>query len=334
MTYRSYRPDRRFRRRRWLLIVLTFIAVIAVIAYLVSRETEQRGSVEFFAAADESASAHASNAMDLEAALASIGTAPRQDLTGRLERITAAAEEADAFLAVEVPSVVGAQYGFFSTASATWLSGVTKVEAALNSLMDGDPVDIATQELTAGLDDLRAGDAAYVLFLASIVDPIDGVDVPDFPAIAYIDPDPQDVLLYDPTDIVLAVLSSYELAPHHNVGVTGQLDPSPVGDRGGIPLIPFSDAVAVTGVVTNSGNELETAIVVELQILNADTGETEALTQTIESLEGGASSSVTFPDLSITPGSLYQVKLTVTIVDDNRPEDDTWDLRFIRNEES
>ena len=334
MAYRSYRPDRRFRRRRWLLVVLTFVAVIAAVVYLVSRETEQRGSVEFFAAADEAASIHATNAVDLESALASIGAAPRQDLIGRLDRITAAAEEADALVDIEIPSVVASQYGSFSTASSAWTTGVKGIERALVGLMDGGPVDVATRELTAGLDQLRAGDTAYTIFLQSIVNPIEGVDIPDFPPINYVNPEPTDVLLYDPTDIVLTVLGSYELAPHHNVSMTGQLDPSPVGDRGGIPLVPFSDVLSVTAVVTNSGNEVEAVVTVDLEILNADTGETETLTQTIEGLVGGTSSSVVFGDLSITPGSLYQVKLTVTIEEDSRPEDDTWDLRFIRNEES
>ncbi len=48
MAYRAYRSDRGFRRRRWLLILVSFVAIISVIAFLVSRQTEQRGAVEFF----------------------------------------------------------------------------------------------------------------------------------------------------------------------------------------------------------------------------------------------------------------------------------------------
>ena len=73
MPYRPYRSDRRFRRRRWLLIILTTLVVIAAIAYLVSRETEQRSAVEFLAAADQASDMHADAAADLEATPASIG---------------------------------------------------------------------------------------------------------------------------------------------------------------------------------------------------------------------------------------------------------------------
>jgi hypothetical protein len=43
---------------------------------------------------------------------------------------------------------------------------------------------------------------------------------------------------------------------------------------------------------------------------------------------------VTFTDLDIEPGRLYQLKLTVTITEDSRPDDDIWKITFIRNEES
>ena len=73
MAYRAYEPARRNRRRRWLLIVLTLVAVIAAIAFLVSRQTEQRGTVEFYAAADSSSMLHDSASDTLNAALERIG---------------------------------------------------------------------------------------------------------------------------------------------------------------------------------------------------------------------------------------------------------------------
>jgi len=317
-----------------LLIALTFIAVIASIVYLVSRETEQRGTVEFFAVADEATDLHALAAMELESAFAAIGVTPRQDLIGRFARVTELAREADALLDVEVPSAATEPYSLLLTASSAWVSGVTDVEAVMLDLMNAGPADAAVGALSSAIDELRAGDTAYGLFLGSLNDPIEGFDPASFPVITYINPSPRDVLLYDAVGLVLSVSASYELAPHHNVGVTGQLDPSPVGDRGGIPLVPYSETISVTGVVTNSGNESEAVVTVDLEIVNADTNELQTLTQTIADLGGGSSSSVTFDDLAVTPGSLYQVKLTVTIESDNRPEDDIWDIRFIRNEDS
>ncbi len=334
MTYRSYRPDRRFKRRRWLLIIVTLIAVVASIAYLVTRQTEQRGAVGFFAAAADATTLHATAAAELESALESIGDTSRQDLMNRLARITATASEANALLDVEVSQTVAASYGSLSTASLSWSEGVAEVERVLVALMDGGSANTATGELSAAFDELRAGDAAYVLFLQSLEKPIEDIDTSMFGPITYIDPNPTNPELYNPISVVLNVTTSYELAAHRNVTVTGQLDPEPVSDRGGIPLIPFADMVSLTAVVTNTGNEVATSVTVTLELLNADSDESVSITETIAEIGGGTSSSVAFPDLDITPDSLYQVKLTVTIDDDNRPEDDTWDMKFIQSGES
>ncbi|KAA3639481.1 MAG: hypothetical protein DWP92_04665 [Armatimonadetes bacterium] len=334
MTYRSYRPDRRFRRRRWLLIILTLIAVVVSIAYLVTRQTEQRGAVGFFAVADDATTMHATAAAELESALASIGDTPRQDLINRLNRITTTASAANALLDVEVSQSVAASYGSLSTASLSWSKGVAEVERVLRALMDGGSANTATSELSKAFDELRAGDAAYVLFMQSLEEPIDNIDTSMFGPITYIDPIPTNPDLYNPVTVVLNVSTSYELAPHRNVTVTGHLDPEPVSDRVGIPLIPYSEVVNLTAVVTNTGNEVASSVLVTLDVLNADTGDSASMTETIAEIAGGASSSVVFPDLAIVPDGLYQLKLTVTIDNDNRPDDDSWDMKFIQSGES
>lgn len=334
MTYRAYRPGRRSKRRRWLLIIVTLVAVIASIAYLVTRQTEQRGTVEFFAAAGEVTAMHAAAALELESTLGSIGVIERQDLIGRFERITRSATDAHALLDLEAPLSVAESFGSLSTASVSWVGGVSEIERLILALMDGGQGDVAAVDLVAAFDKLRAGDAAYGLFLDSLSEPIEDVDTSSFGVITYVNPEPADPVLYDAVNIVIRVSTSYNLAPHHNVGLTGQLDPLPVSDRSGVPLVPFSDSLSLTAIVTNTGNEAELDVAVVLEVLNADTNEVETLTQVILEIAGGSASSVTFADLSITAGSLYQVKLMVTIADDNREDDNSWSMRLIRNEES
>ena len=89
------------------MIVVSLVAVISMIAFLVSRQTEQRGAVEFFASADESSSLHAAASTELESALASIGVAERQDLTLRLQNVSDKAAAADALLDPDIPSGIG-----------------------------------------------------------------------------------------------------------------------------------------------------------------------------------------------------------------------------------
>jgi hypothetical protein len=334
MTYRSYRPDRRLKGRRWLMILVTIVAMIAAVAFLVTRQTEERGTVEFFAAVDEAAMLHAEASAELESSLAAIGVVPRQDLMNRLARITETALTADALLDIEVPNAVATSHGAVSTASASWTAGVVEIESAITSIMDDTISDANSAQMQNAIDLLRVGDVAYSLFLDSLEGPYEGVDISMLETVVYINPDAQNPLLYDPLTLTIRIGISYDLAPHHNVAVTGQLEPEPVGDRVGIPLVPFSEFIDLTAIVSNTGNDVESTVAVELEVLDADTDSRVALSQTIADLPGGGSSSVTFADLDIEPGRLYQLKLTVTISEDSRPDDDIWKITFIRNGES
>jgi hypothetical protein len=334
MTYRAYRPDRRSRLRRWLLIFVTLAASVALIAFLVTRQTEERGTVEFFAAVDEASALHTEASAELESALASIGVIPRQDLLNRLARITETAQTADALLDIEVPNIVATSHGAVSTASAAWTAGVIELERSITSIMDDSASEQSSEGMQEGMNLLLAGDTAYGLFLESLDGPYGGVDISLLEPVMYINPDAQDPLLYDPLSLSIRVSVSYDLAPQHNAAVTGQLDPEPVGDRAGIPLVPYSESVGLTAVVSNTGNDIEPTILVELEVFDADTNERVTLTDTVVDLAGGSSVSVVFADLEIVPGRLYQLKVTVTIPEDSRPDDDIWKITFIRNEES
>ena len=148
MTYRAFQPERRRRRRRWPMIVLTLLLAVAAIAFLVSRDTEQRGTVEFFAAADEASTIHADAAAKLGSTLAQLGPAlSRQEVTRRLEEVSAAASEADALLDIEVPPSVGNLYGHLTVASDSWASGSAEVERVILGMMDGDIVQGADRIL-------------------------------------------------------------------------------------------------------------------------------------------------------------------------------------------
>ncbi len=334
MPYRPYRSDRRSKRRRWLLIILTTLVVITAIAYLVSRETQQRSAVEFLAAADQASDLHEAASAELESTLSSIGVLSLQELTDRLASVMAKATEADELLDVEVPPSVAAPYGSIRTASSAWVTGVTDLNGAIATMIGGDIGDEAVAALRGAIDTLRAGDVAYSVFLETVEEPIEGAGAVTFDSVTYINPDAQDPLLYDPLNLAIRVATSYELSPHHDISVVGQFEPEPVGDRGGIPLVPFSDVISLTAIVTNLGNEAETDITVNLEVFDSTTNTTDTQTQTIAVLDPNGSGSVVFADLDITPGNLYQVKLTATILDEGRPDDNVWVMSFIRNGDS
>jgi hypothetical protein len=150
----------------------------------------------------------------------------------------------------------------------------------------------------------------------------------------YINPDAQNPLLYDAQSLVLRIQISYDLSPHHDVAVTAMTEPKPIGESGGIPVVPFADTMDVVAIVSNEGNEDESSVSVTLEMFSIDTDATSTIVQEITDLVAGASSTVTFSDIDITPGGLFQAKVTVTIEDDIDPDNDEWKMTFIWRDES
>ena len=334
MAYRAYRSDRRYRRRRRLLIIVSFVAVISMIAFLVSRETEQRGAVEFFAGADESSDLHAQASAELESALSSIGLIPRQDLVRRLQSVVDAAAEADALLTLEAPSFIGSSYGTMTTSSTSWNAGAAEIAATIKAIMDGELVEGAQQQLEAALDLIRVGDVSYGLFLGTLSSLPPDLDIPVFTVVAYINPDAQNPLLYDSLSLVLRIQGSYDLSPRHDIAIVGTTFPAPIGESDSLPAVPFSSSLDIQAVITNQGNEDESLLEVTLEMLNVDTGQTLTISQVIADLEAGASTTLLFENVDIDAGGLYQAKLTATIADDIDPTNNQWDMTFVWRDES
>ncbi len=334
MAYPAYRSERRLKRRRWLLIVLSLILIVVLIALLASRQTERRGTVEFFAAAETATGLHESGSRAFAETLGSVGLLTRQDLTRRLELIVESATAANEALRVEAPSVIGASFGTMTTATASWLQGAQGVHDVMVGIMDGDIVESAVPDLQRALDQLRVGDLAYQQFLDSLSAVPEGTELADFSPIEYINTKASDPLLYDATNLVLRIQAAYSLAPHRDVSVSGLMNPEPVGDRGGIPVVPFAESVAINAVIVNEGNEDEAAVAIDLEVLNVETNAVVTRSEVVDGLSAGASTTVLFENLDIKPDGLYQAKLTVTISDDIEPGNNVWKLVFIWNAES
>jgi hypothetical protein len=335
MAYRSYQPDRRTKRRRWLLIALTVVAVVSAIAFLVSRQTEQRGTVGFFAAAGEVSLLHGESADLLTDTLTQIGPdLSRPEVIRRLDDMVAITEEAEALLDVTVPAPVAQPYGSLAAASAAWAEGVLEVRRVILGIMDGEIPIGAESELRSTLELLRVGDLGYVQFRNAIGALAPEINAPPFESVVYIVPDPTNPLLYDAQNLTLRILASYNLSARVDIGVVGMVDPAPTGERGGIPVVPFSESIAVNAVVSNTGNEAVSAVAVRLDVLHVDTGEVVTLERVSSEIASGGSTTVSFADLALTPGGLYQATVSVTIEGDNRPDNDAWSMTFIWNAES
>jgi hypothetical protein len=200
--------------------------------------------------------------------------------------------------------------------------------------MDGEIVETAVPDLQRALNGLGVGDVAYERYQESLVMLPEIVEVLDFPSIRYIDPDPDDPLRFNATNLVLRIQAAYALLPHHDVAITGRTAPGAVGDRDGVPVVPFSDSISITALVTNDGNEDEEGIEIALDVVNVDTGDVVSRTDVVNELTGGTSTTVTFDDVEIEPGGLYRAVLTATISVDIQADNNEWDMTFIWNAES
>jgi hypothetical protein len=89
----------------------------------------------------------------------------------------------------------------------------------------------------------------------------------------------------------------------------------------------------VHAVVTNTGNLPEEAILVQLFLDPRDQEEATVEIQTlVPFLEAGEAKTVAFEDLPVIAGSLYELRISVTIADeDGNADDNVWELVFYRN---
>ena len=336
MAYSPYQSKRRPKSRRWLLIALSLTVVVVMIVLLASRQTDQRGTVEFFGATEEAAVLQESAAQTLDQALASIGVVSRQDLTRRLDTVVEKTLEAEGLAtAVEnVPSDIGPAYGTILTASTSWATGAEEANRVIVGIMDGEIVETAVPELQHALDVLGVGDVAYELFQESVVEMDESIDVGSFPTVRFVDPDPDDPGRFRATNLVLRIQSAYGLAPHHDASISGRTDPGAVGDRDGIPVVPFSESVTIIALVTNEGNEPELGVDISLNVINVDTGDVVSRSDVVSQLGVGTSTTVSFEEIEIEPGGLYQANLTARINGDIDPTNNDWTMTFIWNAES
>ena len=336
MAYSPYRSERRPKSRRWLLIALSLTVVVVLIVLLASRQTDQRGTVEFFGATEEAVVLQESAAQTFDQALASIGVVSRQDLTRRLDTVVEKSLEAEGLVTTveNVPSDIGSVYGTMLTASTSWTVGAKEANRVLVGIMDGEIVETAVPELQHALDVLGVGDVAYALYVASVVEMDEPIDVGPFPTIRFVDPDPEDPGRFRATNLVLRIQAAYGLAPHHDVSISGRTDPGAVGDRDGIPVVPFSESISIIALLTNEGNEPEVGVDISLNVINVDTGDVVTLSDVVPQLGVGTSTTVRFEEIEVEPGGLYQANLTARINGDIDLTNNDWTMTFIWNAES
>jgi len=218
---------------------------------------------------------------------------------------------------------------FLAIAVASWRDGLTGFRQAILTLSN-DPLDEAGRaQLEASLNDLRVGDAAYQEFKATVrvVPEADTLAEP-FPAVEFIPVALVEEFTVDA--IVRKMLQAPDLGVIVNLAIADiKLEPGPTGERNGIPVVPVSETLTAEATISNHGTVPVDAIVVNLTMVSND-GETYEESRGIERLEPGELTTVTFTDLPVKGGRLYEVVFALAGQDDD-PTDDRETFQFLRN---
>jgi hypothetical protein len=326
----SYQEVRRRRRRR-VLVALVVLIVIAAVAYAVTRlQSERQQRREYLDRALEFAGAEADMAArlaDLVLRLEQVGRPVMVSTLDDLQQGTA--EVARDLESLEAPpGDVGPEERYLIIAAARWRDGISRARLGLIGLseaaMDQDSRDL----LQLGLIDLRVGDTAFATFLEGLdAEELETLGV-EFPAVAFVPAGGE--VLFDADRLAERLTLSPGLTVLEDLAVADlRLDPEPVGEQVGLPVIPVSESLDADVTVVNRGTVRAVAITVTLELISQDAA-IETFEQEVSVLEPGAAAALSFTGLPAEPGKLYEIVVSIGAGDDD-PSNDRISFTFIRN---
>jgi len=311
------------------MLALLAVTILAVVLLAQRYRSEERGASEYLTAAQPIAADEEVAAMGLHDTLAELSQLQRQELTRRLDLLVSSTTgSVQALEALDPPAGVGTANGFFLAAADAWQGGAKDLRDAMLSIVD-DPTTVdGVDRLSGALDLLRVGDIAYDRFRDEVTGMSETLLLPTpFPTVDFIDPEAG----HDPTTIAAQLGTTRQLDQKIDVTVTGSTSPEPAGTDGTTPVLPFADAVTVRIVVANVGNEAVGPLTVTMALRTATGGAPVTDEQAVSSLEPEQAATVEFPDLAVTPGTLYELTAGVDVEGDANPDDNQWKMVFVMN---
>lgn len=326
MTTSSLALARRQRRRRRFAIVLSLVVVVGAIALGVRYRTERRQTVEYLALADEVSRAEAAIAESLQGLFSGLGGLDRSHILDLVERLRAESEALRRQVAsAEVTTAAATLHGFLGVATTSWRDGLAALDLTVVEAMDAaDDID-TTELIRDAAVALAVGDAAYARFLDS-VPTLDGdFDPPSFPEVAFVSGVDTDIQL-----LIDRLVIAPDLEERHDVAVTVNTSPEPTGSVGSALVMPFSDLLDITAVVSNQGNVDAEEVVVAVS-LSGEEVEPFAEQRIIPLLTPGGAETVDVLSIPLQPETLYTLTISASIPDDDATDDNVWEVVFATN---
>ena len=332
MAYPPLSASRRPRRRATVAVLVIVGLVLGVVALAVRYRTERRDSVDYLAVVKEISDDHLVLSSGLADLFTTLGDLERPDILGRIADIAAESTDMlDLLDNVTVTAEVGEANGFFIVATSSWHSAFEGLELAIVEVLDGEGDGrVGDSMLATAFADLRVGDRAYAGFRSSVarVDP--DLVTWEYPDFGYVAGDRE--ILFDAVVISGHLRSTLGLEENRDISVRATTDPEPLGSDNGVRVVPDSESFSVQVVVTNEGNVTAELITVGLKLFAAGDDAPDERSEIVPVLNPGEATSVLFADFVLTPGVAYELQVTAAIDDDDVPDNNRWDLIFIRNE--
>lgn len=331
----SFPIARRRRRRRGIVLVVIVGLAVTIGLALTRFRSDSQLTREFLDTALEVAIAEERLAGRFSALVTGLGEVGRPTMVATLEElevaVTTLAERVEAIDVPEGEAGIIRSHVLLSIAAGRWRDGVRTTRQGILTLTEEPTTDddVGIALLGQGLSDVRVGDSAYSALEEVLAGQDTSLVAGEFPSVRFIPPAEQ--LAFLPTEVARRIFLTPTLEVLVNLAISDlRIDPGPVADRDGVPLIPLSDQLDVEVVVANPGNVAVTEILVQLDLVSNE-GDVFNAEQEIASLEPGALTGVTFADLPVEAGKLYEVVVSLPLEDDD-PTDDEASYVFIRNE--
>ncbi|MDX1691122.1 MAG: hypothetical protein R3290_08895 [Acidimicrobiia bacterium] len=332
MTYPSIR--RRRQRRRRTIVVLAFVAVGVFAAYAITRvQSEEVQRREYLDVAADVVSAEDSAATRFTSLIVGLEDLRRTTMVTTLEDLeTEVSDLAEQLTTVDEPDGELLKAHFFLEIAATrWRSGMANTRQGMLRLSESSLDDVGIALVTQGLTDLRVGDSAYAGFLGEITGVDTSLQGGPFPRVRFI-PE-EDAELFQAEEVARRLFLTPGLGTTTNVAVNDiSLTPAPLGEEDGLPVVPTGMGLDVAIAISNEGNTDVDGVPVRLVLVSSggDRFENERL---VGELRPGEATSLTFEDLPVGPGTIYEITARIEGVDDD-PLDDIATFTFLMDEES
>ncbi|NNC73969.1 MAG: hypothetical protein HKN93_00520, partial [Acidimicrobiia bacterium] len=283
--------------------------------------------------AKEIADDEAQLAESLDVLLEDLATLDRPDLMRRIELLSSTASELRGSLDdVVITGTVAETHGFLVVASTSWRDALAGLDDGVVAVLEAPDEPEGETVLREVFELLEVGDRAYSGFEDAIgrLDP--DIVTSIYPEVAFVGPGRADT--HTAEAVALRLGASSGLADRYDVSVTATLDPAPVGDRNGVPVVPFGATFTVSVVVANVGNLDAASTGLEVTLLEVGGDEvSQTRSQLITDLGAGEATSVAIEDFTVDPGKLYELTARIALAEDADPDNDVWSVLFLRNEE-